>query len=263
MSEELLIQTSRQGVVTVWLNRPEVNNAFDDALIANLTETLKRLDTESDVRVIVIRGKGKHFCAGADLRWMRRTAEYAAEENEADAARLAELLQTLAASRAATIALVHGVAYGGGVGLVACCDIAIAAEDALFCLSEVKLGLIPAVISPWVSAAMGARAARRYVLTAERFSAATARELGLVHEVVSSATLSARGEKLAEHLLQNAPGALDEAKRLLEFVAQRPIEPSVLAECAKRIAKRRATDEAKEGVSAFLAKRAPNWLGKG
>lgn len=260
MSTELLVQTNKHGVATVWLNRPEVNNAFDDVLIAKLTSTLRNLNADTDVRVIVIRGKGKHFCAGADLRWMRRTADYSESENEADAVRLGELMQSLAATRAVTLALIHGVAYGGGVGLVACCDIAIAAEDAQFCLSEVKLGLIPAVISPWVSAAIGARATRRYVLTAERFSAATARDLGLVHEVVPSGALSSRADELLAQLVKNAPGALDEAKRLLEFVAQRPIEPGVVAECAKRIATRRATAEAKEGVDAFLAKRAPNWL---
>jgi methylglutaconyl-CoA hydratase len=262
MSMELLVQTNEEGVATVWLNRPEVNNAFDDALISKLTATLRDLDADTDVRIIIIRGKGKNFCAGADLRWMRRTADYSAAENEADAFRLGELMQCLAASRAVTLALVHGVAYGGGVGLVACCDIAVAANDAQFCLSEVKLGLIPAVISPWVAAAIGARAARRYVLTAERFSAPIARELGLVHEVVSENELSSRAQVLSSLILQNAPQALDEAKRLLEFVAQRPIDADMLAECAKRIAKRRATTEAKEGLEAFLAKRAPNWIGK-
>lgn len=259
VSKNLIVETTRQGVATVWLNRPELNNAFDDALIAELSATVQSMDADPGVRVVVIRGKGKHFCAGADLRWMRKTAEYTAQENEADAVRLGGLMQCLAASRAVTVALVHGAAYGGGVGLVACCDIAIAAEDARFCLSEVKLGLIPAVISPWVSAAMGPRAARRYVLTAEPFAAATARELGLVHEVVPGDQLSMRADELCTQLLQNAPGALTEAKRLLDLVGQRPIEPGIVAECAKRIAKRRATAEAKEGVDAFLAKRAPSW----
>ena len=259
LSKNLIVETTRQGVATVWLNRPELNNAFDDALIAELSATVQSMDADPGVRVVVMRGKGKHFCAGADLRWMRKTAEYTAQENEADAVRLGGLMQCLAASRAVTVALAHGAAYGGGVGLVACCDIAIAAEDARFCLSEVKLGLIPAVISPWVSAAMGPRAARRYVLTAEPFAAATARELGLVHEVVPGDQLSMRADELCAQLLQNAPGALTEAKRLLDRVGQRPIEPGIVAECAKRIAKRRATAEAKEGVDAFLAKRAPSW----
>jgi len=248
------------GVGIVTLNRPERHNAFDDALIAELIDAVGMMENDAAVRVLVISSAGRSFCAGADLNWMKRAADFSAEDSLRDSRALAEMLRCLAQMRKPTVARVQGPAYGGGVGLVAACDIAIATFDAHFALSEVKLGIIPAVISPHVIAAIGERHARRYMLTAERFSAAEAYRIGLVHEIVpDAAALDAAIGEIVDALLRNSPNALGECKDLVRTVAGRPITPKVIEETAQRIANIRATDEAKEGMSAFLEKRKPNW----
>lgn len=256
----IMTATDRQGTAMVTMSRPEVHNAFDDLLIRDLTAELKRLDGDPKVRVVILAGAGKSFSAGADLGWMRRMADYSRQENLSDAMALAELMRTLDGLSKPTVALVQGPAYGGGVGLVACCDIVLASPRAAFCLSEVKLGLIPAVISPYVVAAIGSRAARRYFLTAERFDAAEALRLGLVHEIVPEEELARRGAALASQLLQNGPRAISEAKALVAAVSRGPIDEAMIADTAQRIAQTRASAEGKEGLSAFLEKRQPAWV---
>jgi len=260
MSDYLQSQIDDQGVATLTLNRPEVHNAFDDTLITALIEQLGCLESDPRVRLLVLAASGKSFSAGADLGWMRRMADYSRRENLHDSLNLAELMKALHGFRRPTIALVQGAAYGGGVGLVACCDIVVASQRATFCLSEVKLGLIPAVISPYVVSAMGARMARRYFLSAERFGAEEARRLHLVHEVVAPEELQARGEECCRVLLQNGPGAMAAAKDLVSAVERGPIDDSMLRNTAERIADTRASAEGLEGLTAFLEKRPPFWV---
>jgi methylglutaconyl-CoA hydratase len=248
------------GVVWLTLDRPEIHNAFDDRLIAELTAGLARLGAEDAVRVVVLTGAGRSFSAGADLNWMRRTASYGEAENLADARALAKLMQTLNELPQPTVARVNGAALGGGTGLVACCDIVVASEQATFGTTEVRLGLIPAVIGPYVLAAIGPRHARRLMLTGERISAAEALRLGLVHEVVAADQLDASVEQIVGDLLKSGPHAIAAAKRLIRDLDGRPIEPSLVETTAQRIAALRATAEAREGVGAFLEKRAPGWL---
>jgi methylglutaconyl-CoA hydratase len=246
------------GIVT--LNNPEKHNAFDDTLIADLTRELKALEGNAAVRIVVLSAAGKSFSAGADLNWMRRMATYSEEENFRDAMGLGDLMFTLHGLSKPTIARVQGPAYGGGVGLVACCDIAVGTQNAAFSLSEVKLGLIPAVISPYVIAAIGPRAAQRYFLTAERFDAAEAFRLGLLHELVASEeAMDDKINDLCATLLAAGPQAIAEAKALIAGVSNRPIDQTLVADTARRIAKVRAGDEGKEGVRAFLEKRKPLW----
>jgi methylglutaconyl-CoA hydratase len=260
MTEQLLTSIDARGVATLTMNRPELHNAFDDALIGAMTAELQRLEQDERVRVLILAGSGRSFSAGADLNWMRRMAGYSREENLADARELAELMRTLNFLAVPTIALVQGAAFGGGVGLVACCDMVLATTQAKFCLSEVKLGLIPAVISPYVVAAMGSRACRRYFLTAEPFDAHEAHRLGLVHEVVADeSALQQRGATLAEFLLRNGPKAMAAAKDLIAAVAGQPVDAGLIATTADRITDQRASAEGKEGVSAFLEKRPPAW----
>lgn len=259
-NDQMLKTIDDLGRVTLTLNRPAQHNVFDDKLINTLTKTLKELDDDPQVRVVCLRGAGKSFSAGADLNWMRRMAAYTPAENLADALALTELMQTLNTLAKPTLALVQGAAFGGGVGLVAACDLALATPQASFCLSEVKLGLIPAVISPYVIAAMGARAARRYFLTAERFDAERARQLGLVHEIVGPDELDEQADRLTRQLLANGPLALGAAKQLIADVAGRTINAELLADTAQRIATLRASDEGREGLAAFLEKRPPAWL---
>jgi methylglutaconyl-CoA hydratase len=251
------------AVAIVTLNRPEVHNAFDETLIAELTEALRVLAADRDVRVVVLIGAGPSFCAGADLNWMKRMAAFSPAQNLADAKALARMLSTLNEMPQPTIARVHGAAFGGGVGIVACCDIAVAAHDATFALSEAKLGLIPAAISPYVIEAIGARAARRYFLTAERFPAAEAYRLGLLHDITPPVELDARVNELLGFLVTAGPKAQAEAKALIRAVAHRPINAAVIADTARRIARLRATPEAKEGVAAFLGKRRASWVPRG
>jgi methylglutaconyl-CoA hydratase len=252
----------RDAVATVTLDRPDIHNAFDETLIARLTETFVDLDDDPAVRAVVLAGAGKSFCAGADLNWMKRMAAYGPEENLADANALAAMLRALYALSKPTIARVHGAAYGGGVGLVAACDIAIGAQDATFALSEAKLGLIPATIGPYVIEAIGARQARRYFLTAERFDAATAHSIGLLHEVVPAQALDLRVDAIVQLLLAAGPNAQLECKALIRGVAHRPIDADVIAGTARHIAAVRASDEGREGVAAFLGKRSPAWVRK-
>jgi methylglutaconyl-CoA hydratase len=260
MTSALLTQIDDLGRATVTLNRPEIHNAFDDTLIAALTSELKRLGRDDNVRVVILAARGKSFSSGADLNWMRRMADFTLEENLSDAMELAELMKTLANLPKPTIALVQGAAIGGGVGLVACCDIALAGERARFCLSEVKLGLIPAVISPYVVAAIGPRATRRYFLTAELFDAPVACRLGLVHEVVADDELADRGDRLSRQLLKNGPRAMAAVKELVSEVALSSLDDELIADTAERIAETRASVEGREGLSAFLEKRQPNWI---
>jgi len=261
MTEPLLrVERRAGGVVWLTLDRPEVHNAFDDRLIAELTKELEQLGSDANVRVLVLTGAGRSFSAGADLNWMRRTASYGEAENLADARALARLMQTLNELPRPTVARVNGAALGGGTGLVACCDIVVASEQAVFGTTEVRLGLIPAVIGPYVLAAIGPRHARRLLLTGERISAAEAARLGLVHEVVAAAQLDLSVERIVGELLRSGPDAIAAAKRLIRDLSGRPIEPPLIDATAQRIAALRATDEAREGVGAFLEKRAPGWV---
>jgi len=247
-------------VAVVRLAREKVRNAFNETLIAELTAAFTRLGGDEGVRAIVLAGRGPAFCAGADLDWMRRMAGYSYAENLADARALAEMLRAIYTCPKPTVARVHGDAYAGGMGLVAACDIAVAANTAHFCLSETRLGLIPATISPYVIRAMGEQAARRYALTAERFDAARALRLGFVHEVVAADALDTRITEILSALLQTSAGAVAEAKRLVRDVAGRPIDERLVADTAERIAAIRASADGREGVRAFLDKRKPRWV---
>ena len=247
------------GLIT--MNRPERHNAFDDQLIQELTEALRTMEADDMVRLVVLSGTGRSFSAGADLNWMKRMAGYSRDENVRDAMALGALMRTLAHLRKPTIARVQGAAYGGGVGLVACCDIAIATQNATFALSETKLGLIPAVISPYVIAAIGERAARRYFLTAERFEAADAWRLGLIHEIaLDEAAMDEKLGEIVEKLLEAGPAAQREAKDLIRAVAHRPVTSELIQDTAERIARLRSSPEGREGVAAFLEKRKPSWV---
>jgi methylglutaconyl-CoA hydratase len=252
------------GVGIITLNRPERHNAFDDGLIAELSDAIDRMAADPVVRVLVISSTGKSFCAGADLNWMKRAAGYSSEENLRDSRALADMLRRLAQCPKPTIARIQGPAYGGGVGLVACCDIAIATFDVQFSLTEVKLGIIPAVISPHVIAAIGERYARRYMLTAERFSAAEAYRIGLLHEMVADdESLDEALGEIIDALLKNGPRAIAECKQLISAVAWKPLTDEVVEDTAQRITRLRASEEGREGMSAFLEKRKPNWIAQG
>ncbi|MGA8004655.1 MAG: enoyl-CoA hydratase/isomerase family protein [Burkholderiales bacterium] len=258
MSQALLVNV-RAGVATVTLNRPEVRNAFDDALIGELAATFKALDDDDAVRAVVLAGNGPAFCAGADLNWMKRMASYGYEQNLRDAMGLAVMLQTIDRMRKPTIARVHGPAFAGGTGLVAACDIALGAPEAKFCLSEAKLGLSPATISPYVVRAMGERAARRYFLTAEVFDADEALRIGLLTALVPAPQLDAALESLVRHLLAGGREALAKIKDLIRTVASGPIDDAMVADTAKRIAEIRVSPEGREGIASFLEKRKPSW----
>ena len=260
MDAPLLTEIDGAGTAWVTLNRPDVHNAFDDNLIAELATAFERLGGDGAVRAVVLRARGKSFSAGGHLNWMRRMAGYSPEENRRDAERLAAMLRTLSHCPKPTLALVQGAALGGGVGLVAASDIALAADDATFCLSEVKLGLIPATIGPYVVAAIGERWAGRYALSAERFDAKEARRIGLVHEVVPAAGLASAAAEILAALAGNGPAAMAATKDLIRAVAGRPINAELVADTARRIADIRASDEGREGISAFLEKRKPNWI---
>ncbi|MBS0321392.1 MAG: enoyl-CoA hydratase/isomerase family protein [Proteobacteria bacterium] len=248
------------AVTRVTLARPDVHNAFDETLIAEITAAFNALGADPATRVIVLAGEGPSFCAGADLHWMRRMSGYDHADNLADARSLAAMLEAVATVRKPTIARVHGAAFGGGVGLVACCDIAFGVPEATFALSEARLGLIPATIGPYVVRAIGPRAAQRYMLTAERFAAAEALRIGLLHEVVAAPELDARIATVVRSLLAAGPQAQDAAKDLLRAIGNTPISEAVIEDTAQRIASVRAGDEAKEGVAAFLGKRPAAWV---
>lgn len=255
------LEIERKGAVaTLWMNRPEVLNAFNEELIRDLAGACAELDADASVRVVVLAGRGKHFSAGADLNWMQRASGYSEAENLADARIFAGMLQALSGMSKPTIARIQGAALGGGTGLAAACDMAVAADNAVFSTSEVKFGIIPAVISPFVLRAIGPRHALRLFQSAERINAARALEMGLVGEVVPLAELDAAVARLAETLVAGAPDAQKAAKDLISAVNGRPIDDTVSEETARRIARRRATAEARDGIAAFLEKRPPAWL---
>ena len=250
----------RGGVATVWMNRPDKHNAFNEALIAELDAAFAQLDADAAVRAVVLAGRGKSFSAGADLRWMKAQGEASEAANVADARRLADMLARLATLGKPTLARVHGAALGGGMGLAAACDICVASARAVFATSEVRFGLTPATISPYVLRAIGARQAHRYFLTAERIDAGRAAALGLVHELVEDeAALDAAVAALVGAILQGGPLAQAAAKDLIRAVAHRPVSEALRDDTARRIAAQRATAEAKEGLCAFLDKRPPGW----
>ena len=247
-------------VAEVWLNRPDVRNAFNDSVIAELGAAFATLGADPTLRAIVLGGRGKAFCAGADLGWMREMAGYDWEQNRADAQALADMLWAIHACPVPVIGRIHGDCYAGGVGLAAVCDVLVAAEGVTFCLSEARLGLLPGTISPYVIRAMGEQAARRYFITAERFSAAQAKAMGFVHEVCAAEAIDAKLDELVATLVANGPMAVRACKQLVQDVAGRPIDAALRAETARRIADIRATDEGRDGVQSFLNKRAPAWL---
>lgn len=255
----LLESVDARGVASLSFNRPERRNALDPALVAETTAALRRLDARADVRIVTLAGAGGNFCAGGDIESMKRMATESFEENERDALLLAELMETLDHLGKPTLALVQGAVYGGGVGLVCCCDIVLAADNASFCLSEVKIGLTPSVIGPYVHRAIGPRQARRYFLTAEVIPATRACEIGLAHVVAPQQELGAAGARIIDALLAAAPGAVREAKESCFLFARHPIDDELTEETAKRIALRRTSPEGREGFAAFLEKRSPAW----
>ncbi len=260
MSEVLDVSRPTPHVARVWLNRPEVRNAFNDDVIAALTATFEALAKDADLRVVVLGAHGKAFCAGADLNWMKAMAGYDWEQNRADAQKLADMLWTLDQCPVPVVGRIQGDCYAGGMGLASICDVLVAAEGATFCLSEARLGLLPATISPYVARALGAQASRRYMVTAERFGAARAHALGLVHELATPETLDARVDEIVATLVNNGPAAARACKALVRDVAGQPITAELRAETARRIADIRASDEGREGLASFLGKRPPNWL---
>lgn len=262
MTEALFrVEHRAGGVVWLTLDRPEIHNAFDDRMIVELTAAFEALARDDAIRALVLTGAGSSFSAGADLNWMRRTTTYSEAANLRDANALAALMKVLYELPQPTVARVNGVALGGGTGLVACCDIVVASEGALFGTTEVRLGIMPAVIGPYVIAAIGARRARRLMLTGERITAEHAARIGLVHEVVPADQLDAAVETIVSHLLKGGPRAIAAAKRLVHDLAGRPIDQELIDDTARRIAALRATPEAREGLSAFLGKRKPGWIG--
>jgi methylglutaconyl-CoA hydratase len=259
MPSTLKISTSHR-VAVVWMTRADVRNAFNETTIAELTETFRTLGADADVRAIVLAAEGPAFCAGADLDWMRRMSRYSQDENRADALKLATMLRTIHECPKPVIARVHGAAFAGGVGLVAACDVAVAALNAEFCLTETKLGLIPATIAPYVLRAMGPQQARRYFLTAEKFAASEAFRIGLVHNIVPPDELDATINELLGTLMLTSAEAVAEAKRLVRDLAFRPIDDAVVADTAERIAAIRQSADGREGIASFLEKRKPRWV---
>lgn len=249
-----------EHVATVTMNRPEVRNAFNETTIAELTQAFRDLGKDERIRVIVLAANGPAFCAGADLNWMKKMADYTHEENLADAGQLAEMLRVIYTCPQPVVAKIQGDCYAGGMGLAAACDMAVAVDTAYFCLSEVRLGLIPATISPYVIKAMGESAARRYFLTAERFSAADALRMGFVQEAVAADQLDAKVAEIVKALAGNSPNAVKQAKQLVQDVSGREITPELIAGTVAGIAQIRASDEGREGVRSFLEKRKPSWL---
>ena len=259
MSQHLSI-TQTGSVARITLTMPEIRNAFSDEVIQAITEAFADVGARADVRAVVLAAEGPAFCAGANLNWMRRMADYTREENLADASKLAAMLRTIAECPKPTIARVQGDVYAGGMGLVAACDMAVSVDTAWYCLSEVKIGLAPATISPYVIRAMGARAAQRYFLTAERFTAAEAHRIGFVHEVVAADALDAKVDELLKALTSASPAAVVACKTLVADVVGRDIDEGLIAYTVEAIADIRASAEGREGVQAFLNKRKPAWL---
>ena len=260
MSNKVITRMDEHGNATVRLNRPEVHNAFDPEMVEHLTEVLDELGASPHVRAIVLVGAGASFCAGADIDHMKKSATYTKKQNYEAALASARMLHTLYAAPKPTIACVRGAVRGGGCGLVAACDIAIAARTATFRLTEVKLGIIPAMISPYVIEAIGARMARRYMITGEEFDSAEAYRIGFIHDIVEEADLNARVGTLLGHIFSSGPKAIEAVKALVPAVALAPIDAGLVGKTARRIADIRATPEAQEGLSAFLEKRSPEWV---
>ena len=258
MSTLQIIQTG--AVMTITLSRPDIRNAFNDEVIAEITAAFQAAASRADVRAVVLAAVGPAFCAGADLNWMRRMADYSDAENLADAGKLAEMLRVIYQCPKPTVARIQGDVYAGGLGLVAACDMAVSVDTAYFCLSEVRLGLSPATISPYVIRAMGARAAHRYFLTAERFDAQEAHRIGLVHAVTSADALDAKVAEITQALVNASPAAVKACKQLVQDVAGCEISPKLIARTVQGIADIRSSDEGKEGVQSFLQKRKPSWL---
>ena len=255
-----IIVTVSHFVGQVTLDRPEVRNAFNDEVITEVTQAFLELESRDDVRCIVLAANGTAFCAGADLNWMRSMADYTHEQNLADAGKLAKMMHTVYACRKPTIARIQGDVYAGGTGLVAACDVAVSVDTAGYCLSEVKLGLLPSTISPYVIRAMGARAAHRYFLTAERFDAREALRIGFVHEVVAADALDAKVAELCRAFVKAGPEAVELCKKLVQDVAGHPITPELVEMTVASIANVRVSPEGREGLQSFLQKRKPNWL---
>lgn len=260
MNYQTLLISVDANVATITLNRPDVRNAFNETTIAEITQAFKQVGALDTVRAIVLAANGPAFCAGADLNWMKKMAGYTHAENHADALQLAEMLRTIYLCPKPVVAKVQGDCYAGGMGLVAACDIIVACDAANFCLSEVKLGLIPATISPYVIKAMGENAARRYFLTAERFTAQEALRIGFAHEVLAAEALDAKVAEIVKALVNNSPHAVQQAKVLVRDVVGLPVNDALLADTAERIAHIRASEQGREGVQSFLEKRKPNWL---
>ena len=258
--DKVITDIDDHGVAQVRLNNPDKHNAFDDEIIGELTEAFVAIADNSNVRVMVLGSEGKSFSAGADLEWMKRMASYSYDENLRDASALALMLKTLNEIPQPTIARVQGAAFGGAVGLVSCCDMAVAASAASFSLSEVKIGLVPATISPYVIAAIGQRAARRYFVTAERFDAHRALQLGLVNEVVDAEQLDQEIDRLINTLLANGPEAVTGAKQLVFDVAGKPIDQQLIDATCETIAAIRVSEQGQEGLQAFLERRKPQWI---
>ena len=252
MTENNILYDVRDGIATITLNRPEVHNAFNEGVMDEMTALVRKADADN----------GKSFCAGGDLNWMRKSANYSYDENVQDAMRLGVLLKELNFLPKPTMALVHGNIFGGGVGLASCCDILIAEEGAKFCLSEVRIGLIPSIIAPYVINAMGLRMARRYFMTAERFDAQTAYRIGFAHEVAAAGQLDAEAQKIIDALMDGAPLAQGRGKKLMLDIVGHPIDDKVIDVTVRQIAEARASDEGKEGLSAFLNKTEPSWRKK-
>jgi len=260
MTYDTLLMTVADKVATVTLNRPDLRNAFNEQAIAELARVFDELGRNDAVRAIVLAANGPSFCAGADLNWMKKMAGYSHDENEADAMRLAAMLRTIYLCPKPVVARVQGDCYAGGMGLVAACDIVVASEAAGFCLSEVKLGLIPATISPYVIKAMGEQAARRYFITAERFDATEAQRIGVAHAVVAPEALDATVAGIVKALVNNSPHAVRQAKTLVREIVGQPVDDALLLDTAGRIAAIRASTEGREGVASFLEKRKPTWI---
>ena len=261
MFENIQLEKDHRGVATLWLNRPDKNNAFNAATIAELIRALDQVSDDAEVRLLVLRGRGRHFCGGADLAWMQEAVKLDYQGNLADAQQLAELLNNLHLLKKPTLAVVQGAAFGGGVGLVACCDMALGSEQAQFCLSEVRIGLIPATIGPFVTKAIGQRAATRYALTAERFDGARARELGLLDECYATEELEEKVEAWVANLLNNSPAALVACKALFQEIGSGELSPNLRRYTEAAIARIRISPEGQEGLHAFLEKRKPAWQG--
>ncbi|WP_069864546.1 gamma-carboxygeranoyl-CoA hydratase [Pseudomonas citronellolis] len=257
--ENIQLEKDDRGVATLWLNRPDKNNAFNAATIAELIRALDQVADDAEVRLLVLRGRGRHFCGGADLAWMQEAVQLDYQGNLADAQQLAELLNNLHLLKKPTLAVVQGAAFGGGVGLVACCDMALGSEQAQFCLSEVRIGLIPATIGPFVTKAIGQRAATRYALTAERFDGRRARELGLLDECYAAEELEEKVEAWVANLLNNSPAALVACKALFQEIGSGELSPNLRRYTEAAIARIRISPEGQEGLHAFLEKRKPKW----